>query len=163
NYHSANGVLPPGLLATGRIITTAGATTSSANAAWLGNLTFLLPYVEQDAIYRTLKINGSADKAVGAASFNIDPNHAAALNRIPPYVCPSDDPYAVYDKADNVIITRGFTRLTPGFTYTFGSFNVSDFDPDRPGLTTYLGVGGRWGITGDTSASNGDQWAGVYT
>ncbi len=26
-----------------------------------------------------------------------------------------------------------------------------------------MGVGGRWGITGDTSASNGDQWAGVFT
>jgi len=164
NYHAANGVLPPGLLATGRIITQNAATTSSANAAWIGNLALILPYIEQDAIYRTMKVNGTADQAVGPAWFNIAANYAASLNRIPTYVCPSDDPYQVYASPDNVIITRGYTRLNgTTFQYTFNFFNVSDFAPDQPGLTTYLGVAGRWGVTGDASPTNGDQWAGVYT
>jgi prepilin-type N-terminal cleavage/methylation domain-containing protein len=161
NYQSSYNSLPPGLLA----VNPTNTNTSSANAAWIGNLALLLPYIEQDNIYRTMKVNGTPDNPVGPAWFNIAANYAASLNRVNQFVCPSDDPYPVYDKPDNVIISRGYTRINgTTFMYTFNLFSVDDFAPDRPGLTTYLGVGGRWGITGDPSPeTKGDQWAGVYT
>src|SRR6516162_9414491 len=58
NYHAAYGRLPPGVLGNGQVITFPDAPDS---AAWLSNLTLLLPYIEQDSLYRTMKINGSAD------------------------------------------------------------------------------------------------------
>src|SRR5436309_8632881 len=54
NYQSANGALPPGVLGPGqKIVFPAGLDS----CAWLSNLTLLLPYVEQDSLYRTMKVN----------------------------------------------------------------------------------------------------------
>lgn len=157
NYHSANGVLPPGVLAPGQILTYPAA---SAAASWLSNLTLMLPYLEQDSLYRTMKINGSADSPVGPAWFSIDENYSASLARIATFICPSDDPYEIYSNPNNRIISRGYVAGGPGFGY--GYFNVSQFGGDMPGLTNYLGVAGNTGYSGDTSANNWDQWVGVF-
>src|SRR5437764_623824 len=101
NYQSANGLLPTGLLAVDRF----NLNTGSAGAAWIGNLTLLLPHLELDSIYRTMRISGTPDAPQGPAWFNVAPNYAASLNRVNGFVCPSDDPYPVYDKADNRVIT----------------------------------------------------------
>ena len=66
NYQSANGVLPPGVLANAQKIVFPA---DQSTAAWLSCLTLLLPYIEQDSIYRTMKINGTVDKPVGPAWF----------------------------------------------------------------------------------------------
>src|SRR5690349_11483992 len=51
NYHSANGVLPPGFLGPRE-----GYTYYNGTAQSYGLLVFLLPYVEMDAIFRQLKL-----------------------------------------------------------------------------------------------------------
>ena len=50
---------------------------NQSTAAWLSNLTLLLPYIEQDALYRSMKVNGSVDKPVGPAWFNVPENYRA--------------------------------------------------------------------------------------
>jgi len=157
NYHSANGQLPSGVLAPGKLLTFPA---SSAAASWLSNLTMLLPYIEQDSIYRSMSINGSPDKPVGPAWFNVANNYAAALNRIQTFICPSDSPYDIYSDANNRIISRGYVASGP--TFGFGYFLVSDFGGDQPGLTNYVGVCGNAGYSGDTSANNWDQWVGPF-
>jgi prepilin-type N-terminal cleavage/methylation domain-containing protein len=64
NYQSANGVLPPGNLATRTFYTSVPA---YSGAAWVGSLTLLLPYLEQDPLYRSMTINGSATQPAGPA------------------------------------------------------------------------------------------------
>src|SRR5262245_11850958 len=73
NYHSANGTLPTGVLAPGRLLTFPAASSASS---WLSNLTLLLPYIEQDSIYKTMSINGSPDNPVGPAWFSLANNYA---------------------------------------------------------------------------------------
>ena len=43
NYESANSVLPPGLIV-----------NSAGNSNWVSALTFLLPYIEQDNVYKII-------------------------------------------------------------------------------------------------------------
>src|SRR5881398_1335480 len=45
NYQSANGLLPPGVLGPGQLIPD---NVGPETASWLGCLTLLLPYMEQD-------------------------------------------------------------------------------------------------------------------
>jgi prepilin-type N-terminal cleavage/methylation domain-containing protein/prepilin-type processing-associated H-X9-DG protein len=157
NYQSANGMLPTGVLAPGRLLTFPAA---SADASWLSNLTLILPYIEQDSIYKTMSINGSPDKPQGPAWFSVANNYAAALNHVQQFVCPSDNPYAIYSEPNARIMSRGYVASGP--TFGFGYFLVSDFGGDQPGLTNYMGVCGNAGFSGDTSANNWDQWVGPF-
>jgi len=159
NYESANGRLPPGVL---------GAAPTppfpypqgSGSAAWLSNLTLMLPYLEQDAIYRQMKVNGSADNPVGPAWFSFDPNYTLALTHLPGFTCPSDNPYDAYNDNNLRIVSRIYVVTGPSIA--FGYFFTTDFLPDQPGLTNYLGVAGNAGYSGDTSSSNWDQWVGLF-
>jgi prepilin-type N-terminal cleavage/methylation domain-containing protein len=161
NYHAANNVLPPGVLGTGQKIIYPAPLDG---AAWLSNLTLLLPYLEQDNLYRQMKVNGSADKPVGPVWFNIPENKSAAMTKIPTFLCPSDDAYTVYNNPNARLISRTYTALDTSnrVVIAIGSNNVSFYTPDQPGLTNYLGVAGDTGLTGDTSAANLDQWVGVF-
>jgi hypothetical protein len=119
NYESTYGVLPPGFV---------GAQLGDSNGSQLwrnyplnGVLTFLLPYVEQDNVYKQLTTyQGGPTMVVGGCVFTNDPqapnfwpqfgglgwvganmqewyknpNNANLANtHIPIFVCPSDDPY----------------------------------------------------------------------
>jgi len=161
NYESANGRLPPGVLGA---VPTPPFTypQGSGSAAWLSNLTLMLPYMEQDAIYRQMKVNGSADKPVGPAWFSFDPNYTLALTHMPGFTCPSDNPYDAYNDPNTRIISRVYIANSGGPVIAFGYFFVSDFEGDQPGLTNYLGIAGNAGYSGDTSSSNWDQWMGVF-
>jgi prepilin-type N-terminal cleavage/methylation domain-containing protein/prepilin-type processing-associated H-X9-DG protein len=83
NYHSANSKFPAGWVKAG----TAGA----GDPSW-GWSTFLLPYVEQDALYKQLNATVRTPQAVFAD--NTDPNNPGyklLQTGIPVYMCPSDD------------------------------------------------------------------------
>src|SRR2546423_1642454 len=86
NYQSSYGMLPPGVLANAQLI---NYPADQSTAAWLSCLTLLLPYMEQDNIYRTMKINGTVDQAVGPAWFSVPENLRAAYNHIGNFECPS--------------------------------------------------------------------------
>jgi prepilin-type processing-associated H-X9-DG protein len=124
----------------------------------------LLPYIEQDNVYRKMKVNGSADNPVGPVWFKIPENYAAAMTKVPTFLCPSDDAYTVYNNPNARLISRTYTALDTSnrAVIAIGFNNVSFYTPDQPGLTNYLGVAGDAGLTGDTSANNLDQWVGVF-
>jgi prepilin-type N-terminal cleavage/methylation domain-containing protein len=160
NYHSANGMLPPGVLGPSQAIVYPA---SSGSAAWLSNLALLLPYVEQDNLYRRMRVNGSADRPVGPAWFSIDENYNAALTKISTFACPSDDPYPIFANPVGRIVSRIYTASESGGpVIAIGYHEVRDYDGDQPGLTNYLGVAGNAGYTANTSSSNWDQWVGVF-
>jgi len=157
NYQSSYGRLPPGVLANAQVITFPA---DQSTAAWLSCFSLLLPYLEQDSLYRTMKVNGTVDQPVGPAWFNIPENLRASFSRISMFECPSDDIYQIYDNPSGRIFSRMYTAGGP--TIAAGFNNVSFYTPNQVGLTSYLGVAGNAGFTGDTSASNWDQWVGVF-
>ncbi|MCI0465301.1 MAG: DUF1559 domain-containing protein [Gemmataceae bacterium] len=71
NYHDANGVFPPGGMGT--------ASTAAANDG-MGFHVYLLPYVEQDALFRQFDLT---------RPYNTAPNRALGAVRVPLYQCPS--------------------------------------------------------------------------
>src|SRR5687767_7419348 len=106
NYESSYGVLPPGGLfnVNGNAGTSAG-WSSPFKGPMTGTLVFLLPYVEQDPLYKTIPQEYLSSTSAAApwaystqpASAN-DGNYTAPLlqstARIKTFECPSDDPNA---------------------------------------------------------------------
>ena len=160
NYQSTFGVLPPGVLANAQKIVFPA---DQSTAAWLSDFALLLPYLEQDPLYRSMKINGSIDKPVGPAWFNVPENYRAAMAHIETFICPSDSPYDIYGNAQGRIFSRIYAATQTGAPVIAAGFNnVSFYGTDQPGLTSYLGVAGNAGLTGETTGNNWDQWVGVF-
>ena len=91
NFHSAKGVLPPGYL--GPKPNVHYVTSGASNGAILGVqnysvLVFLLPYIEQDNIYKQLRdVNANI---VGPAWWTRNPEWTLAHSKIKMFLCPSD-------------------------------------------------------------------------
>src|SRR2546423_2338842 len=76
NFASANGYLPPG-------VTGDGANYTNPNSGpYVGCLAYILPYVEQDAIYRTIQVNWSVKPMDGPRWSATGANVSAARNPI---------------------------------------------------------------------------------
>jgi len=107
-YHSANKCFPPGYHGPSPNIhyqaaNWDGSIPASGNARWLGSLAYLLPYIEQDTIYRQLAVlktdptttypdsNGNKGAGTyGSAWWSFNPDWTLAHTTIPTYLCPSD-------------------------------------------------------------------------
>jgi prepilin-type N-terminal cleavage/methylation domain-containing protein/prepilin-type processing-associated H-X9-DG protein len=84
--------LPPGYLGPSPNIHYPGA--GHLNGQWYGTLVFLLPYIEQEAIYRQL--GGPSQQnldvnRVGWAWWSRNPDWTLAHSKIPLFLCPSDN------------------------------------------------------------------------
>jgi prepilin-type N-terminal cleavage/methylation domain-containing protein/prepilin-type processing-associated H-X9-DG protein len=90
SYHSANGVLPPGY--------TAAAAYPDTAPGW-GWGTYLLPYLEQDALFRQLDLKQPVQ------------SQAASQTVLKAFVCPSDEPpaaaFPITDATFATITTAG--------------------------------------------------------
>ena len=60
NYHSANNVLPPGVVGSSQPRDLTPGSPCLSNP-WVGTLAFLLPYIEQNNVYTQLQINWKVD------------------------------------------------------------------------------------------------------
>src|SRR5262249_15355078 len=117
----------------------------------VGVLVFLLPYVEQAALYQQLRLDLRTDR-VGPAWYTDAANWPLAQTRITLFTCPSDDVYdssSVYGTGEAF---HPFHYACPG-GIAAGSCDGTDFDsvlldPTEPtilGRTNYLGVAGTAG------------------
>jgi prepilin-type N-terminal cleavage/methylation domain-containing protein len=91
-FAGANGYLPPGVLGDGINILT----NPADSGPYVGCLAFILPYVEQQAVYSQLQVNWNPRQVRGPLWLSNPANVAAARTRIPIYMCPSDDVEEVY-------------------------------------------------------------------
>jgi len=100
NYHATYGFLPPGVLASDQPRNLIRG-SACMNNQWLGTLAFLLPYVEQDNVYKKIDADWSLDTPRNtelpasqhdAWWFNTaNGNFDLARTRIPIFLCPSDN------------------------------------------------------------------------
>jgi len=133
NYDSANGNLPPGF----------------NSASYCGSLAYLLPYIEQDAIFRQIPTTCLTIPATGGVWWG--GAWTAANNYVKTFECPSD----------------GVSRTTPAngtfaYFYTSGSTLYGGyFGGSYPtlGKTNYTASAGTLGKSGN---SFWDQWTGPY-
>ncbi len=167
NYHSTNGYMPPGMIGSSlpRNLNPGSACLSNP---WVGTLAFLLPYVEQDNVYRQLQVNWNVDGpkddpaanpagSPGAAWWLNSTNRALANTKIKTFLCPAD--------------SMGDVTPTYNVYYAFGSVNYnfygvrdsSEGGAQGPsitlGRTNYLSV---QGCIGGPDAAPGDQFYGQY-
>jgi hypothetical protein len=111
-------------------------------------LTVLLPYVEQGTVAARLKVNYSVTQPVGPSYDQVPENWSAAQTRISLFICPSDDPYAVYSNPDGVVWDT---------LYEYGAANSNTGSVGVSGwyardvnlaLTDYVAVAGGMGKVG---------------
>jgi len=155
NYQAANNTLPPGMLESPAPYNNPGQWGSDQE---VGVLAFLLPYVEQDNVYKQMmsgvpidylspSMSGSNNGGAYGPWWNIGSTWAAAQAQIKSYLCPADDatnrPYPM------IILYPASSGLFQG-VYLSGPLNSC-------GRTNYLGVAGYFGQGFNTT------YVGVYT
>jgi len=154
NFDSTNGFLPPGAFADppGQAI--------SFNYQYYGSLALLLPYVEQDNLYKTFSANINMDPTVKTGVQNWWNTSAwnASFTRIKMFECPSD---SMAPSAGRVYILTD-TQPDPA-NPTNGAFlegwRFGDSPPYNFGVTNYVSVMGGMGRPGNAW----DPWAGIMT
>jgi prepilin-type N-terminal cleavage/methylation domain-containing protein/prepilin-type processing-associated H-X9-DG protein len=159
NYNALNGRLPPGFVGPAPILYNWYPPSNENVAPWFGCLVFLLPYMEQSAIYSQIKGSLDIDNPKGP-SYNNTSDMDVAYTRINNFLCPSDDAYAVYSNPQGWIWATVFSFNTngPGFTGRYFDVTLSGLT-GQVGLTNYTGVAGNMGHTGDPIY---DRYEGVF-
>jgi len=157
NYESANGYLPPGVLG-------GNSSTGFFGAQCTGGMFFLLPYIEQDNLFKQFSINYNTDLVINTPWWSVNPDWSLSFTKIKTYVCPSDD-NSTGVTASGPIIMMMPNPQTPGtnaMTYGFFGTHID------LGRTNYAPVAGALGDNVSTaSPSDGpgvnlQKYRGIY-
>jgi prepilin-type N-terminal cleavage/methylation domain-containing protein len=168
NYHSTYEMLPPGYHGpkpnihyplTGHLDTPAPPDPDTPK--WVGVLVYLLPYVEQDNIYRQLAtMNGS----FAGNWWSVNPDWTLAHTRIKMFICPSDGEPTV--TAGSAALMHSYDSGAPAGA----EGAVMYYFPGETtlGKTNYTGVAGPGWNDGSIAApaalnANYQPYTGTYT
>jgi prepilin-type N-terminal cleavage/methylation domain-containing protein len=165
NYESANNHLPPAYI--GNPQPSASITTGYDLNPWVSVLAIILPYVEQDALYRQANVNWGQTTPVPRSAWYYDErNRAVAATKVGLYRCPSDSPDGISTGYINLGCTRGSSPGTASIVaFGFGPGNNIAGVPfafgDAMAKTTYVGNMGFAGVVGDpiVDALRGPMWS----
>jgi prepilin-type N-terminal cleavage/methylation domain-containing protein len=158
NYQSAYGTLPPGYLGSIPNIHYPG--PGHLNGQFTGVLFFLMPYIEQDNVFK-LGLSGvpgdylALDKVYGQW-WTYSSTWTAAHSKIPILMCPSNS------ATDGASGTTGVSALihsyspfdSTGLGNTGGGVVMYYFGPEPLGITNYAGVPGACSINAMNSSPN---------
>ncbi len=177
NYASANGALPPGHLNAMNQLTSSDVFEGQC----IGSIALMLPYLEQDALFRKLTINTSLNSVGGAQKWWQIPNDfTLACNRIKMLECPSDEIETTADLRANssgqigpVVIVHVNYPAGPAQNFVVWGWLLPGASGAQPpcGKTNYAGVAGALGKQGEVhtaSPSDGPgvdigQYEGIFT
>src|SRR5205085_670301 len=90
NYESVYKKLPPGALGPDPTNNNPATNPSFFGYPHVGVLAFLLPFIEQDNIYKQMSLNWTP-KTLGTPWYGVGPNVQAAQYKIPIFICPADN------------------------------------------------------------------------
>ena len=147
NYHSANGVLPPGQLGP----PTDMGTTTLGGYPGISVLGILLPYLEQNNVYTIMTVPGINEPA---GAWWTTANWMAANTRIKGFECPADG--GLYTQTVGVLADLEYTSCGAGCLTS--SAQVFGGAMPTLGRTSYVGVTGG-GPIGDPGW---DRYTGVF-
>ncbi len=159
NFHDTFKMFPPGALSQKTISNSA--TTNGSYGQEVGVIAHLLPYVEQTAVKDAIDVDWSPDRHptdVGKPAncdnwWNLDGSWNISFTRIPTFVCPSTDPYALAASGGDIVSVITY-QYGATIVYFSQSYNL------QLGKTTYMGVAGGLGRIND---SGWDAWQGIFT
>jgi prepilin-type N-terminal cleavage/methylation domain-containing protein len=179
NYHSAYGVMPAGYHGPSpNIHYPAGGHLDSPapphpdTPKWLGSLAYMLPYLEQENIYRQLTTANNSANPPGPW-WTVNPDWTLAHTQIKTFLCPSDQSPGSLGP-----LTAGSTAWgTAALMHSYDSGPpagaegaVMYYFPQNTGLgkTNYTGVAGPGGNDGSIAApaalgANYRPYAGIFT
>jgi prepilin-type N-terminal cleavage/methylation domain-containing protein len=160
-FAAANGYLPPGTLGDGQDVINGHRNYGPC----IGSLAFILPHIEQDALYRQLQVNWDVKNVGGPWWGDSEANVAAARTRIPTYQCPSDDLDEVYQKGGYIWLFM-YYGLPPGVPPPEGWWVAitghAGANSDDFGLTNYFGCGGVNGtLSGKRNGLQVERYKGI--
>ncbi len=149
NYEGTNQHLPPGFLGAMPSDTPYGTGTApdqiGYNCQLVGPLVHLLPYVEQDNLFRLLMSGVPADYLSPTMRYSDFSNYASFWNnrtaKIKTFLCPSDSG----QESNWDALLNSYQSGGGSFTIDIISYGDTAF-----GKTNYMAVGGRGGVPGDT-------------
>jgi type II secretory pathway pseudopilin PulG len=153
SFESAYGRLPPGVL--GPI---PGRSRDSQDAQFLGSLVFILPYVEQDAIFRKIETSmdlgtlGNRPVPSGEQGWwRSNNDYALSQSKIKTFMCPSDEIVSALETSSGVVVLMPMsgnsisgTVFTNGNTRDIGKTNAlatTNSASDGPGMNLIQYVG----------------------
>lgn len=175
NFEGTYQKLPPGQIFT----TDAYSTYNFDNLSLVGHLAYLLPYLEQDAMYAPFSANlkmEARDYAIDSAdamkqNYYVFPAINAITGRQPSvFLCPSDNAAQAL-KPGSGDFTLFMIRTIGGPTY--GGYAMNDILPDPvtrfTAMTNYLGCTGRFpatatqlGVTAPQQIRDVDDYEGMF-
>jgi prepilin-type N-terminal cleavage/methylation domain-containing protein/prepilin-type processing-associated H-X9-DG protein len=161
-YAGAHGVLPPGYL--GPIPNERQYDTDADKFQHVGLLVYLLPYVEQENLYRGLQISFDPRRA-GPAWYTNQTNWQLAQTPIKLFECPSDNIADDTATSGTVLAFHFYNYRAELVPNTDDNTNVDAvfLDPTNPaviGRTNYHGCGG---LAGHGTSQYWSSYEGVFT
>ncbi|MFO0810084.1 MAG: DUF1559 domain-containing protein [Gemmataceae bacterium] len=176
NYASATGYLPPGYLGSLTPLTS----TDAFEGQCIGSLVFLLPYLEQDSIFRQLTIDTSIGTLGGANKWwQLTNDFNLSRTRIKMFECPSDEIESADQLTANasgqvgpaIIVHVAYPAGPAQNACTWGWLTNASGNPVLCGKTNYAGVAGALGKNGEVhtaSPTDGpgvdlNQYEGIFT
>jgi prepilin-type processing-associated H-X9-DG protein len=157
NFHTTYGNLPPGYLGPYPLNEQTG--SGDLTIQWVGVIAFLLPYIEQDNIYKQLVVNWDL-RSTGQNWWLNSTNWTLAHTKIKMLVCPSSDPYAWTQGVGVASHFFNYGTSPSGIGYYAPSFD----DTIAPGSST-LGLtmyGACMGTFGKGTNPFWNQWVGPF-
>jgi len=162
NYQATYSHLPPGYIGSSlpRDLTPGSPFLSNA---WVGTLPYLLPYIEQDNLYKQLQVDWNVDKpeGTGVAWWTNPVNFAAAKTNIKTFICPSDNTDRV---TPSINVYLAFDVCSNGTFYGVRDPSEGGSTPGPTvglGRTNYLPIQGAFGYSG-FSGGFYDQFNGTF-
>jgi prepilin-type N-terminal cleavage/methylation domain-containing protein len=155
NYDSVHHKLPPGYLGP---IPNETPPPYGENIQFIGCLMYLLPYLEQQNIYKQLQMNVNLDvRSLGPNWWRNDANWALAQTRIKGFLCPSTDAYRA---TLGTLVAGHAYHDQNGFTGAGGNIRIN------PPLDATLGRSNYAGVAGAASHGTHPFWStyeGLFT
>jgi len=164
NFESANGRLPTGWI--GPKVPWVYGVPDLSKTPNYGVLALMLPYMEQDAIYRKFTKSTAPDApenvippgASGPNWFDDNPDWSLAFARIKTFICPSDELSTVADSTSGPMLNIACPSSS-GANSTGGLYFATNTPDVDLGKTNYAGCAGGLGspaLNPDTAANNVD-------
>jgi type II secretory pathway pseudopilin PulG len=157
-FESIFGKFPPGYLGS-------SSTTSPApKASWVGNLVFLLPYLEQQSLYSKFAESRNLRTSVSESPWWLDNDFDSSdmdslwdYSKIdlPILQCPATS-WEIAPKTESVLYIHTWSTQD---TLSVAVQGVDIRGQDSVGGTAYLGVAGRGGVT---QSQKFNRWKGVF-